>query len=303
MPRRRTRPLSGILNINKPKGLTSHDVVDEIRRVTGMKKVGHAGTLDPLATGVLLVCVGKATRVARFLMQSPKTYRAVIRLGISTDTYDAEGRVVRSVPEVKVTREEVEKALEKFRGVIEQVPPMYSAIKIGGKRLYELARQGKEVPRKPRRVEIYRLELLEWDNPFLTVEVECSPGTYIRSLAHDLGEELGCGAHLAKLTRTRSGKFTLEKAVTLEQVREAAAAGKLKSLLHPIDSALEDLPSVTLEPGEEKRFRMGQKVRGQSVEGEPLQGLHRIYAFNGCFLGLAEWDPEANAWQPRMVLG
>ncbi|HDN80484.1 MAG TPA: tRNA pseudouridine(55) synthase TruB, partial [Chloroflexi bacterium] len=234
-----------------------------------------------------------------FLMRSPKVYRARIRLGVSTDTYDAEGQVVRSVPEVSVTREEVEEALEAFKGVIEQVPPMYSAIKVGGKRLYELARQGKEIPRQPRKVEIYRLELLEWDKPFLTLEVECSPGTYISSLAHDIGEKLGCGACLAELIRLRSGHFTLEDAVMLEEVEEAGKAGKLRKLLHPIDAALVDFPAITLEPGEEKRIRTGQKVRGSIPENG--QGLHRAYSFDGRFLALVEWDAEAKMWQPKMV--
>jgi len=293
------KELSGILNVNKPKGWTSHDVVDRVRSLSGVRKVGHAGTLDPLATGVLLVCVGKATRVAQYLMKSRKLYRAVVRLGVSTDTYDAEGEVIRSVPEVNVTREEVKRALEEFKGVISQVPPMYSAVKVRGKRLYQLARRGEEVARQPRQVEIHDIRLVEWQKPFLTIEVECSPGTYIRSLAHDLGEKLGCGAYLVELVRLRSGRFSLEDAVTIEEIEEACAAGRLKRLLHPLDTALLDLPATTLERGEEKRIRTGQKVRGSPPsDGD---GLYRAYSFDGRFLALVEWDSEAGLWQPRKV--
>ncbi len=288
------RELSGILNINKPKGLTSHDVVDKVRKLSGIRKVGHAGTLDPIATGVLVVCLGKATRLVRFIMDSPKTYRATLRLGISTDTHDAEGQIIREAP-VNVTLEEVKEALKSFTGTIEQIPPLYSAIKIRGKRLYELAREGKEVTLLPRQVEIYRIEVLEWDIPFLTLEVECSPGTYIRALARDLGEKLGCGAHVTELTRLRSGRFTLEDAVTLEEIE----VGKLKQFLLPPEMAVADFPSVILEKGEEKRIRLGQKVRGTPQGGE---GLHRVYSFDGWFLGLAEWDSMAKLWQPRLIL-
>ncbi len=286
--------LSGILNINKPRGLTSHDVVDKIREISGVRKVGHAGTLDPIATGVLVICLGKATRLVNFIMQSPKTYRATLRLGISTNTHDAEGEIIREAP-VNVSLEELKEALKSFVGSIEQIPPLFSAIKIAGKRLYELAREGKEVTPPPRKVEIYRLEVVEWNRPFLTIEVECSPGTYIRALARDLGEKLGCGAHVTELTRLRSGRFNLEDAVTLEELERS----KLKQHLLPPEVAVADLPAVILERGEEKRIRLGQKVRGNPQGGE---GLHKVYSFDGRFLGLAEWDKIAKMWQPRLML-
>ena len=285
--------LSGILNINKPKGLTSHDVVEKIRKISGIQKVGHAGTLDPIAIGVLVVCLGKATRLVQFIMQSPKTYKATLRLGISTDTHDAEGKIINEVP-VNVTLEEIKEALQTFLGPIEQIPPLYSAIKVGGKRLYELAREGKAITPPPRQVEIYRIEVLNWESPFLTLEIECSPGTYIRALARDLGEKLGCGAHVTELVRLRSGRFSLEEAVPLEELER----NKLKQYLLPPEAALADLPAVILEKGEEKRIRLGQKVKGSPQGGE---GLHKVYSFDGKFLGLAEWDVSARMWQPRMV--
>ena len=288
------RELSGILNINKPRGLTSHDVVDRVRELSGIRRVGHAGTLDPIATGVLVICLGRATRLVRFIMDSPKVYRATLRLGVSTTTHDAEGEVTREAP-VNVTLEEIEEALKSFTGTIEQVPPLYSAIKVGGRRLYELAREGKEVNPPPRTVEIYRLEVVRWDSPFLTLEVECSPGTYIRALARDLGDKLGCGAHVTELTRLRSGRFALEDAVTLEDLE----GGKLKQFLLPPEVAVADFPSVILEKGEEKRIRMGQKVKGTPQGGD---GLHKVYSFDGRFLGLAEWDPVARMWQPRLII-
>ncbi len=288
------RELSGILNINKPRGLTSHDVVDRVRELSGIRRVGHAGTLDPIATGVLVVCLGRATRLVRFIMESPKAYRATLRLGVSTTTHDAEGEVTGEAP-VSVTLEEIKEALKSFTGRIEQIPPLYSAIKVGGKRLYELAREGREANPPPRTVEIYRLEVKEWSSPFLTLEVECSPGTYIRALARDLGDKLGCGAHVTELVRLRSGRFTLEDAVTLEELER----GRLKDFLLPPEVAVADLPSVILERGEEKRIRLGQKVKGTPQGGE---GLHKVYSFDGRFLGLAEWDPAARMWQPRLVL-
>jgi len=196
----------GILNLDKPRGPTSHDVVARIRRLTGVRRVGHAGTLDPLATGVLLICIGRATRVSEYLMTGRKVYRARARLGVTTDTYDAEGQVVAEA-EVEASRAQVEAALAQFRGQIAQVPPMYSAIKHQGTSLHRLARQGIEVEREPRPVEIFRLELTAWEPPECTLEMTCSRGTYVRSLVHDLGQTLGCGAYLTGLIRLASGDF------------------------------------------------------------------------------------------------
>ncbi|MFW5942793.1 MAG: tRNA pseudouridine(55) synthase TruB, partial [Chloroflexota bacterium] len=199
--------MEGLLNVDKPLHLTSHDVVARVRRLCDTRRVGHAGTLDPLASGVLVLAVGRATRLLEYVVGQPKEYQARVRLGQETNTYDGEGEITAQRP-VPVTRADVEQALQQFRGDIAQIPPMYSALKKGGKRLYELARQGKEVEREARRVTIYDLEILTWDRPVLTVRVRCSTGTYIRSLAHDLGQALGTGAYLSGLRRTAIGAFS-----------------------------------------------------------------------------------------------
>jgi len=287
----------GILNLDKPRGPTSHDVVAHVRKLTGVRRVGHAGTLDPLATGVLLLCIGQATRVAEYLMAGQKVYRARLRLGITTDTYDAQGQVVAEAP-VAVNRTQVEEALAQFRGQIAQVVPMYSAIKREGTSLHRLARQGIEVERKPRPVEIFRLELTAWEPPECTLELTCSRGTYVRSLAHDLGQSLGCGAHLTGLARLASGDFCLEEAVTLEQFAQAAAENRWPDLLHPIDGALTHFPALNLDADSARRLCLGQAVAG-CESGEA--GLVRVYGPDGTFLALAAYDPATGLLQPRKV--
>ena len=292
------KPISGILNINKPAGMTSHDVVAAVRRITGEKRVGHAGTLDPMATGVLLVCLGQATRVTEYLMDAPKRYRAGIVLGIATDTYDAEGRVTHRSPSVSFTRAQIEEALSSFVGRIEQVPPLYSAIKHQGVPLYKLARRGISVKRKPRLVEIYDIELIEWSSPLLTIEVECSKGTYIRSLAHDLGEKLGCGAHLRELVRLASGRFTLEDALTLEEFAESFSQGRWRDLLHPLDEALLGFDAMVVDRDTEYKIRHGQQIEGKEAIST---ALCRAYSPEGDLIGLLERDPRTGLWQPRKV--
>ena len=211
----------GFLNIDKPLGLTSHDVVAKARRKLGIKKIGHAGTLDPLASGVLILCVGAATRLSEYVMDSTKQYRARVRLGVVTTTYDAEGTVVSERDAAHITQADVEAALTPFLGVIEQIPPMYSAIKQGGVKLYDLARAGETVEREPRPVRIDALTITDWQAPEFTLDVTCSAGTYIRSLAYDLGEALGVGAHLAGLVRVGSGRFGLAQAVPLDSLLTA----------------------------------------------------------------------------------
>jgi tRNA pseudouridine55 synthase len=217
--------MDGILNINKPWGKTSFSIVSLVRRLSGERRVGHAGTLDPAATGVLPVCLGQGTRVVEYLVASPKAYRAEIELGVATDTHDATGTIVSRGDPSKVTKKKLLSALESFRGLIEQTPPMYSAVKHEGKPLYELARSGIQVPRKSRKRWVYRLELLDWHSPVATIEVECGKGTYIRSLADDLGQLLGCGASLKSLTRLRCGIFTIEEAITIARLEEGFRHG------------------------------------------------------------------------------
>jgi tRNA pseudouridine55 synthase len=288
--------LDGILNLDKPHSLTSHDVVNRVRAAAGQRRVGHAGTLDPMATGVLLVCLGRATRVAEYLMASPKVYRARVRLGIATDTYDAEGMVVAEQP-VKASRAAVEAALEQFRGHILQVPPMYSALKHGGQRLYKLARQGVTVEREPRPVEINKLQLTAWESPELTLEATCSPGTYVRSLAHDLGQALGCGAHLAGLVRLASGDFRLEDAVALDELTRE----RLPSLLLPLDAALRRYPAFHLDEEQASAVRAGRAVTGYPPEEKEI--LARAYGPGGAFLAVLEYRPEREVWHPRKVFG
>jgi tRNA pseudouridine55 synthase len=280
--------------------MTSHDVVAAVRRASGVRRVGHAGTLDPMATGVLVVCLGQATRVIEYLMDSPKSYRAEIVLGVATDTYDAEGRVTYQAPKVEVTREQVEAALSEFHGPIEQVPPIYSALKHQGTPLYELARQGIEVERQPRRVEIYRLKVASWTPhpPRLEIEVECSRGTYIRSLAHDLGECLGCGAHLGTLVRLGSGRYTLETAKPLQVVEEAFRLGYWTEIIHPLDEALLDVEAMVVDHETAQRIRQGQQVEG---EARGHLALRRAYSMDGEFIGVLEYDDRTGRWQPRKV--
>lgn len=300
----------GILNLDKPRGLTSHDVVDRVRDLTGIRRVGHAGTLDPLATGVLLVCIGRATRVAEYLMSGQKVYRAGVRLGIATDTYDAEGQVVAERP-VEVGRDQVEATLAHFRGLIHQMPPLYSALKHHGTPLHRLARRGVEVgglALQARQVQITRLELTGWEPPECTLEVTCSPGTYVRSLAHDLGQALGCGAHLTALIRLASGDFRLEHALTLEEFAQAVADGLWSSLLQPLDAALARFPALRLNADAARRLCSGQAISLPSTgeappvgEGEEGVALGRAYGPDGAFLALVAYDRASGSWRPHKV--
>jgi tRNA pseudouridine55 synthase len=290
--------MDGILVVNKPRGLTSHDVVARVRRLAHQKRVGHAGTLDPLATGVLVVCLGRATRVAEYLAASDKVYCAVMRLGVETDTYDAEGQVVAARP-VDVTESDLRQVVSRFVGEIDQVPPMYSALKREGKPLYELARRGVEVERAPRRVTIHAITLRVWQPPDATMKVRCSPGTYIRSLAHDVGAALGCGAHLIELTRLASGRFTLDDAISLKDLIDLP---DLSGLLRPLDAALQDWPALTLDADAARRMTMGQAVALPGVEARAGASLYRAYDVHGKLIALAAFDPAAQVWRPRKVL-
>jgi tRNA pseudouridine55 synthase len=300
--------LSGIINVDKPPGLTSHDVVDAIRRVAGQRKVGHAGTLDPMATGVLLVCLGQATRVSQYLMEGRKRYRATIVLGSTTETYDGDGEFVTSGGRIDFTRAEIEAALNRFLGRIEQVPPMYSAVKRGGQPLYKLARQGRTVERQPRPVEIYHLELRDWSSPSLIVTVTCSRGTYVRSLAHDLGQVLGSGAYLASLVRLASGSFTLEDAVSLDRLEEAFQHGQEDRYLMAIDEALLSWPAMIVAGEDARRIAHGQAISGDAAQasealgsGESVPPLVRAYSYDGHFLAILSFHAPTGLWRPKKV--
>ena len=274
-------------------------MVMAVRRGAGEKHVGHAGTLDPLATGLLLICLGAATRLSDYLRDKDKHYRARVRLGEATDTYDADGAVTRQ-SSFRPDRAAVEAALAHFRGRIMQRPPAYSAIKQGGQKAYELARRGQTVELEARPVEIFTLELTDWQPPELSLEVHCSSGTYIRSLAHDLGQRLECGAHLTALRRTASGKLTVSEAVTLADLKAAFEAGPQawRAYLRPADSAIADWPALHLSAEDTAQIVHGQPIPCRAEAG----GLARAYNDAGEFFAILRLDPTKNLWRPLKVL-
>jgi tRNA pseudouridine55 synthase len=295
--------MDGILNINKPWGKTSFSIVSLVKRLSGEKRVGHAGTLDPAATGVLPICLGQGTRVVEFLVDEPKAYKAEIELGVATDTHDATGTVVSRGDPSKVTKEKLLAALESFRGLIEQTPPMYSAVKHGGKPLYQLARSGIKVPRKSRKRWVYRLELTDWQPPVVTIEVECGKGTYIRSLADDLGQLLGCGASLKSLTRLKCGIFTIEEAITIPQLEEGFRHGYWEQFLYPIDSVLSGWGAVVVDDAAAEAIKNGRPLALEGAEmPDSVSGNRlRVYTRDGGFLAMLGFDEEKGRWQPEKV--
>lgn len=290
---------NGFLILDKPRGLTSHDVVARVRRLTGVRRVGHAGTLDPLATGVLVICLGKATRLAEYVSDGDKIYRAEVRLGVETDTWDADGTVLVEADPSHITRQAVEEALSRLTGEIWQTPPAFSALKHQGRPLYRLARKGAPVEVPPRRVTIYRLSVDAWAPPLVTLTVYCSKGTYIRSLAHDLGQALGVGAHLAALVRLAVGPFRLEEALSLEALARSVREGNWAAHLAPMTRALEQFPSVTVE-GE----TLEAILHGQGVPlVMPSQADFCVaYTPEGEVAALLAYDSERDVWRPRKVL-
>jgi tRNA pseudouridine55 synthase len=289
--------LDGFLVVDKPSGWTSHDVVEKLRRAAPRgSKVGHAGTLDPMATGVLVVCFGAATRLAEWATADDKRYVAEVTLGVETDTYDADGTVLAERP-VDVTREQVEVALATLRGRIEQVPPAYSAIKVGGQKMYDRARRGQAVTVEPRTVDVHRLDLLRFEPPQLQLDVLCSKGTYVRSLAHDLGARLGCGAHLSALRRSASGGFRLDEATGVDEAAAAIKDGRGDALLLPLERAVEALLAVALVEPLAARLRQGQGVDSPPTADEGVLG--RAYGEDGRLLAIVE--RRQGAWWPRKV--
>lgn len=289
--------LYGFLNIYKPSGPTSHDIVNMVRRGTGVRRVGHAGTLDPLAEGVLVVAVGTATRLLEYLQVSRKSYTAEITLGLSTDTLDTEGEILemQNLPVFSAT--DVKGVLQGFVGEISQVPPAYSAIKVNGKPAYSRARNGEDLALEPRLITIFDIGLKEIILPVIRVEVECSAGTYIRSLARDIGEALGCGATLSGLCRTASGNFTADRAVTLEELHLAFEAGVWQQHLVSADMALDGTPRLYLSEEDAARIENGIAVRTDAV----TQGLARAYSPDGQFLAVVLGEPDTSTWRPKKV--
>jgi len=290
--------MNGILNIHKPQGITSFGVVALIKRLSRERRVGHAGTLDPQATGVLPVCLGQATRITEYFYEHPKTYRTQIELGLITDTYDVWGKVVSRSDTSAISRENVEKALKLFQGEIQQTPPMFSAVKKHGRPLYELAREGITIERESRKAVIYSKKILEWQPPVFTLEVECGKGTYIRSLAHDLGKALGCGAIMTELVRTKYGPFRIENAITPAQLEELFKQGDLVKYLHPIDTVLQHIPTVIADKETEKAIRNGTLV---SLSLESSTKRYRAYTSEGAFLAVMNFNEETEKWKPEKV--
>ncbi|WP_418538858.1 tRNA pseudouridine(55) synthase TruB [Massilistercora timonensis] len=291
--------IHGILNIYKEKGYTSHDVVAKLRGITGQRKIGHTGTLDPEAEGVLPVCLGRATKVCDLLTDRDKTYEAVLLLGIRTDTQDVTGTVTDRGDIQGITREMVEQAAHKYVGEYDQIPPMYSALKVNGKKLYELAREGKTIERKARRVRIYELEILEEALPRVRLRVRCSKGTYIRTLCDDIGADLGCYGCMEALLRTSVGPFALEEACRLEKVASAVKAGELGKMLCPIDRLFAEYPAVQVKKGWEKLAYNGNGLKRSMTDGdrETRDGACvRIYDAGGNFLALYRYHREAEEY-------
>ena len=285
----------GILLLDKPAGITSNAALGRAKRRAGIRKAGHTGTLDPMASGLLILCFGEATKVSGFLLDADKAYRAEATLGITTDSEDADGQVVerRELPELGAP--DIERVLGDFTGTLDQVPPMHSALKHNGQRLYELARKGETVDRPPRRITIHALDLIAWDPPRLTVDVRCSKGTYVRSLIRDIGQAIGCGAHLSALRRTASAPFSLAAAITLEDL-EGLSAEEVRALLLPADQALMHLPEVRLDPLQSQRLRHGQKLAAVDGAGS---GLVRVYDSAG-LIGIGESDGAGHLRAKRL---
>ena len=289
--------ISGVLVVDKPVGLTSHEVVQIIRHGTNIRRAGHTGTLDPRASGVLIVLIGPAVRLSEYVSASDKRYQAIIRLGATTDTFDADGRFTSKDETPQITEEQFETALKTFVGEIIQTPPPYSAVKVHGRPAYDMAREGEEVQLEPRKIQVYSLELLEWAPPEAVIDVYCSSGTYVRSLANDLGDKLGSGAYLTGLRRTKSGRFTLRDAVPLRKLREAFDAGNWYQYVIPAAEALSDWPALELDNEQVEAVRHGHRVPAEAG----ATGMARGISEAGELIALLEVDAATQEWQPRKV--
>ncbi|MDO7905785.1 tRNA pseudouridine(55) synthase TruB [Paenibacillus sp. JX-17] len=296
----------GVLPVMKPAGFTSHDVVAKARRILGMKRIGHTGTLDPQVTGVLPLCLGRATRVVEYMQELPKEYHATVRLGYATDTEDATGTITEQVDKASVSKQQVLDVMATFVGTISQVPPMYSALKIDGKRLYELAREGKTVERKSREVTIYELEMTGFDDsgayPEISFRVLCSKGTYIRTLCVDIGRSLGYPSVMLKLERTMSAGIPLGRCLTFEEIQRCVDEGTLNSYLISADQAVSHLPAHTVHSSKAAAALQGQRLSGAVVEPRVEDsGLIRLYREDGIFLGLYSREEDSGAVVPVKV--
>lgn len=292
--------INGIIIVNKETGFTSHDVVAKLRGICGQKKIGHTGTLDPAATGVLPVCLGSGTKLCDMLTDRDKEYVAELLLGVETDTQDTMGSVLRESP-VTVTEEEVSRACLSFLGDYDQIPPMYSALKVDGKKLYELARAGKEVERKARRVRILELEILEMRLPVVKLRVVCSKGTYIRTLCSDIGQKLGCGGAMQSLQRTKVGRFRLEDALTLGELQQLKDSGELERVVQPVDSLFEETPALHVTAEAARLLENGNALLpvqfAETVTPEPERWV-RVYRPDGRFAGIYAYEEQKRWYRP-----
>ncbi len=290
--------ISGALVIDKPVGMTSHDVVAFVRRGTGIRRAGHTGTLDPRASGVLVVLIGPAVRLSEYLSASDKRYQAIIKFGVATSTYDTEGSQVGETKSVHhITEKDIQNLLQSYEGKVQQVPPAYSAVKIDGERAYKKARRGEEVEIEPREIDVYNLELLEWLSPEATIDVYASSGTYVRSLANDMGSDLGVGAHLVGLRRTKNGQFTLRDAVRMRELHDAFAAGDWYKHLIPAAETLDDWYTIELNPELAEKIKYGHRIPAQPDES----GWARALSQQGDLIALLEVLEDTREWQPRKV--
>ena len=292
--------MTGVICLDKPEGISSFFAVKKVSRLLDTKKAGHTGTLDPMATGVLVIMLGSCTRFIDFLPESEKSYTARVMLGKNTDTLDITGDILEE-KDVNVTEDELKKTAEKFLGDILQVPPMYSALRKDGVRLYDLARQGVEVEREPRKVQIKELRIYDFDGSSFSIDVTCSAGTYIRSLAFDIGESLGTGACLTSLRRTAANGFSIDKSLTLEEIEKHLENEDIEKYILPIENALKSYEAVTVSEAQGKRFRNGGELDLNRIQKDFCNSLYRIFAPDGSFLGLGEADTENNSLKPKRV--
>ncbi|MEN8171725.1 MAG: tRNA pseudouridine(55) synthase TruB [Chloroflexota bacterium] len=293
--------VSGALIIDKPVGMTSHDVVKAVRRGTGLRRVGHTGTLDPRASGVLVVLLGPAVRLSQFISADDKRYQATLKLGASTDTYDSEGRITETSPYQHVTEEQFTELIKGYEGTTQQVPPVYSAVKVQGRPAYRRTRDGEEVELEPREIDVYNLDLLEWSPPEVVLDVYCSSGTYVRSLAHDIGEDLGTGAYLIGLRRTKSGFFTLRHAIHLRQLQDAFLSGEWYRYLLPASDLLQDWPMVELDNDQVEKIANGHRISAGESPEMTIDGLTRGISEQGDLVALLLYDEAKKEWQPKKV--
>ncbi len=297
--------ISGFLNVDKPPRWTSADVVAKLRSAFQLRqrglKIGHGGTLDPIATGVLPLCIGRATRLSKFILSGSKSYLMSATLGISTDTYDSEGTETKRQDYSWVKSIDLVSVLSVFRGEIDQIPPMYSAIKKNGQPLYKLARQGKTIPREPRKVEVHKLELTTWAPPNFTLNIDCGSGFYARSLANDVGERLGCGAHMTSLQRTRAGNFHINDSVSLDTLIASVDDDSWTFYLEKPDYVLNQLPSITLDDAETAAFLHGRVIETNFANWENGEHRIRVYGKNDEFIGLARVDDKVDSIHPAIV--